>query len=158
MAGKHKAKSLSRIKQMFPEVTNVVDATESIAVEVPAYERKTGTSKDPFDCAMARSCKRKYGLDGCIISLSVAYLVKGTTATRYVVPPSLSKEIVAFDRSKKFEPGTYQLSAVTPSNRFGQYKSGPRTGETRKHAKEKGHHITQGVRRFPSRAIHKGEE
>lgn len=153
-----KSKSLRIIRQLYPKVTNVVDAGEAVLVEVPAYDRAMGKSKDPMNCAMARACARKFDLDGAIISLSVAYLIKGDTATRFSVPPSLSKEVVAYDRSHKFEPGTYQLSAFSRGDRLGKYVPPPRTGPSKKHRPEKVRHMTEGVRSFPSRATYKAEE
>jgi hypothetical protein len=166
VANRHAAKpavkgyNLRKISTLFPEVTKVVDATESITAQVTSRDNKTGSVKDARDCAMARACKREFDLDGVIISLSTAYTIKGDTATRYAVPTSLAREIVTFDRAKQFEPGTYRL---VPFSEGRLIKAGGARGGSGPH-KSRGtgtppqfKHITEGVRRFPDRAIHKGE-
>jgi hypothetical protein len=47
------------------------------------------------------------------------YLIKGKKATRYILPASTQKEIIAFDRGGKFMPGTYTLQAPSPYQRLG---------------------------------------
>jgi hypothetical protein len=158
MAVKNKKKGtmhnvqMSRIKKLFPNVKIVKDADTAVAVEVTASDNRQGATKDPEDCAMARACKREYGLDGVIISLSKAYLVKGDTAIRYEVPPSLRSEVVSFDRNKTFEPGVYSLSPVSAEHRFGKNLGGPHKA---KNPARKGftRHITTNVRKFPNRVV-----
>jgi len=151
-------KRVRHIQKMFPQVKFIKEATESVVVEVTAQDNKRGSVKDPQNCAMARACKRAYNLDGVIISLSKAYLIKGDTAIRYTVPTSLSKEVVAFDRNKQFQPGTYQLSRVAPMEKLGMNYSSPRTTTGEKRGTPKRFiHRTAGVRHFPDRAVLKGE-
>jgi hypothetical protein len=142
---------LTKIRKLFPKVTKVVDATEPLTVEVRERDNKRGTIKHPGDCAMARACKRVLGLDGAIISLSKAYLILGNTATRYNVPQSLSKEVVVFDRSKTFEPGTYQFSAVPASRKLGNESRAPHKAKGGKRGPVTLSHHTTGVRKFYDR-------
>jgi hypothetical protein len=96
---------------------------------------------------MAVACKRKFHLDGVIISRSTSYLVKGTIARRFKVPESVSREVVSFDRGSGFSPGTYELQRVPPSSRFG-IRPG-RTAKNRKSNPDKPkrfRHITDKVR------------
>jgi hypothetical protein len=105
--------ALNIVRKYHPQVTSVVDAKKPVTIEVTAKDCKDGKRKGPSSCAMACAAKRDY--DGAIISLSTAYLVKGNKATRYLVPQAVSREIVSFDRAKKFEPGEYALNAPPDS-------------------------------------------
>jgi hypothetical protein len=145
------------IARDFPQVKHIVDATEQLQVEVAAYDRVTGKVKNPQDCAMARACRRKFGLDGAIISLASAYLIKGDTAVRYKVPATLAREVVTFDRNKNFAPGTYLLGCFAPSNRLGVPHHKTRNGKSERQ-KPKFHNThTDKVRDFYDRAVHKGD-
>jgi hypothetical protein len=139
--------ALGIVRKYHPEVTRVVDAKKSIDIEVTAADCKAGKRKGPSSCAMARAFEREY--DGAIISLSTAYLIKGTKATRYQVPASVSREIVSFDRSRKFEPGSYSLN--TPSFKLGQPNRSKRKDRYQStdgvpYAKNKLRHKTAGIR------------
>jgi CheY-specific phosphatase CheX len=90
--------ALRIVKKFFPEVTDVEDAEKSQVIEVT--------------CAMAVACKRKYNLDGVIISVKTAYLIKGKKAKRFSLPESVSREIVSFDRDSGFAAGQYRLSKI----------------------------------------------
>lgn len=104
--------ALRTVKSFFPGATKVVDAKRPATIEVTRKDATTKGVKNHAECAMAVACKRKFNLDGVIISRSVAYLVKGKNARRFKLPPATAKEVVSFDRGGGFEPGTYQLSAV----------------------------------------------
>lgn len=108
----------------YPEVTKVVDATEDLEVEVTERDAKNSRKKDHADCAMAVATRRQEGAKttkkvGSIISRSIAYVIRGNTATRYEVPPSVRSEVISFDRGGGFEVGNYQLKAVQPATRLG---------------------------------------
>lgn len=82
------------------------------------------------------------------MSISTAYLIKGDTATRYLVPNSVAREITAFDRNAVFEPGEYRLKAAGDSAKLngvrGTYpqKSGKANGNLAKRFQ----HKTEGIR------------
>lgn len=101
--------ALNIIRRYHPNVAKVVEAKRDTQIRVTAEDCRAGKRKGPSSCAMAKAFEREY--DGAIVSLSVAYLIKGDVATRYVVPQAVSREIVSFDRAKKFEPGEYSLKA-----------------------------------------------
>lgn len=113
--------ALDIVRCYHPEVTEVIDAEQNVEVFVTVADCRNGKNKKPDGCAMAKALMREY--DGAIISLQTAYLVKGTTAVRYRVPVSVSRELVAFDRHKRFSPGTYHLSGVPKTARLGQAHS-----------------------------------
>jgi hypothetical protein len=110
--------ALTRVRKYFPDVETVVDAIGPVTVEVTKNDVSTSKRKAHAECAMAVACKRAMKLDGVIISTAIAYLIKGTKATRYHVPPSVAREVVAFDRGANFESGKYQLG--TPDYRLAE--------------------------------------
>lgn len=118
------SRSLAIVQGLFPEVKKLVDAKKDAKIEVTKADTKSATVRNHKACAMAVACKRKLNLDGVIMSISTAYLVKGDIATRYMVPPSVSREIVAFDRNAMFEPGEYLLKAPKGENLMGAGRHG----------------------------------
>ncbi len=90
--------SINIVQKFFPKVERVVDAHRNAAIEVTAKDSSSKAVRDHNACAMAVACKRKFHLDGVIISRSVAYLIKGTQARRFMLPDSVSREVVSFDR------------------------------------------------------------
>jgi hypothetical protein len=141
------ATALQIVQHFHPEVTTVKDAKRNIHIEVLPRDTSLATVKNHKTCAMAVACKRRFHLDGVIISVGRAYLVKGKTATRFKLPESVSREIVSFDRKAGFAPGEYQLDAPSPSTRLGVRSEG---GHTRHKGRGNGdkrfQHATQDTR------------
>ena len=141
------ATALQLVRKFFPQVKNVVDATRNAEIEVTPQDDRVAKRKSHKTCAMAVACKRKFHLDGVIISQNRAYLVKGDKARRFTLPPSVEKEVVSFDRGGGFEPGSYQLSKVPKGIRLdrsvktGTGHSGSHPTGVRRHR-----HMTGGVR------------
>jgi hypothetical protein len=115
--------SLKIVQKFFPHVTSVVDGKKPVHVEVTKHDSKSSTVKNHKGCALAVACKRSFKADGVVISVDRAYLIKDNKATRYMLPPSTSREVVAFDRGTDFAEGEYLLSKPP------KYKS--RAGEKR---------------------------
>ncbi len=136
--------ALALAQKYHPNVTKVVDAKKDLTVSVMAKDSKSARSKSPGNCAMARACGRDH--DGAVISMSVAYIVDGNTATRYKVPASISREIVSFDRNHNFAAGKYTLKAPTAADSLARFR-GPNTTKRKNHA-SKGirKHKTAGIR------------
>jgi hypothetical protein len=140
--------ALRIVQQVFPGVKKVVDAKKNCVIEVTESDTKSATVRNHKACAMAVACKRKLHLDGVIMSVSTSYLIKDKIATRYHVPQSVAREITAFDRNAKFEPGEYVLKAPSESGKLrgvrGDYpqKSGVHNGNLIKRF----HHRTEGIR------------
>jgi hypothetical protein len=139
-------RSLGIVKKFFPQVAHVIDADSNAAIEVTPKDVRDSKRKNHSSCAMAVACRRARDLDGVIISIHTAYMIKGDTATRFTLPQSISREIVSFDRSGDFQPGQYYLSPPNPNSRLGapRLKGGPSGG------KSKGaytpYHMTTNVR------------
>jgi hypothetical protein len=146
MKKKRMGKSLIIVRKFFPKVTTVEDARREITIEVTKRDASTAQARDHAQCAMAVACKRAMDLDGVIIAIKTAYLVKGTKALRYMVPESVQREIVSFDRGAAFAPGEYRLRPPEPSIRIGaphaNGRSDKRTGEQAAARR----HFTEGVR------------
>lgn len=142
------ASALSIVQAAFPHVIKVVDAKKDSVIEVTKNDTRSATVRNHKACAMAVACKRKLQLDGVIMSISTAYLIKGGKATRYLVPHAVAREITAFDRNAVFEPGEYRLKAASPSSKLngvrGTYpkESGKKTGNLAKRFR----HKTEGIR------------
>lgn len=137
--------ALRIVQRYHPKVTSVTDAKRPTAIEITAEDCAAGKMRGPSECAMARAFSRHY--DGAIISLSTAYLIKGTKATRYLVPDTVSREIVSFDRAHDFRPGIYHLAAIEPARRIGIKRSQPRRTDPKKYKKaKKKRHYTAGIR------------
>jgi hypothetical protein len=143
---KHKVpKALYNVRKFFPKVTRVTDAAKGLEIEVTKQDDKVSRRNDHAGCAMAVACKRELKLDGVIISRSVAYLVKGSEATRYDVPERVSREIVSFDRGGGFDPGTYRLK--TPAIKIGSsHGSGGAQKKSNGSLAGRFHHLTNNVR------------
>lgn len=139
------SRSLRIVNEFFPDVTTVHDATKGITIEVTKHDAATSAKKDHKTCAAAVACKRQMHLDGVIISRAIAYMVKGTVATRYVLPESLAREVIAFDRGGSFEPGEYTLKKPDKHILIGTKRKGR---NNTKHNKGRGvlHHVTQNIR------------
>jgi hypothetical protein len=116
--------ALNIVKKFFPAVTKVVDATTDTIIEVTNHDAKSSKKRDHNSCAFAVACKHKFTADGVIVSLSKAYIINGKKATRYTIPESVSREIVAFDRDGSFEPGEYKLNKPSKFQKLGSQYGG----------------------------------
>lgn len=136
--------ALGIVQKYYPWITAVVDAKRSLDIVVSKADCRTGKTKAADQCAMAKACEKEH--DGAIISLSVAYIIDGTKATRYKVPTSVAREIVSFDRFGGFSPGVYNLAAPTKIQRLGK-RTGPQSKAKGNYGKvKKRHHRTAGIR------------
>lgn len=146
--GRH---ALRIVKKHFPEVNQVIDAKTDINIEVTKHDDEVSRRKDHEGCAMAVACKRKLHLDGVIIARSIAYLIKGNKATRFLVPERAAREVISFDRGGGFDPGIYKLDKPAGNQRLGHVAGGQVHGHQRGENKGKlvsarKIHRTQNVR------------
>ncbi len=139
--------ALSIVQRFYPNVRSVTDTKKNVFVEVTIKDCKSKAVKNHQECALALACKRTMGLDGVIIAMRVAYLVKGKEAVRFGLGESIAREITAFDRNGSFHPGKYIL--LKPSHRIGNpASSGTKNGYQKGKSGRKiaYHHLTQDVR------------
>lgn len=102
------------ITRLFPNVNKLQEAKRPVAVEVTAKDVSRGKLKKHRECAMANAVCREWGADHAVIGMTYSYVIKGNTAVKFKTPATVTREIVSFDRSKKFEPGAYHLGPVSP--------------------------------------------
>jgi len=112
----------------------VVDAENPIIVTVTKDDVVKAKKKDSTMCALSRASARLPGVRRGYFFRSMAYLEYANRMVRYVLPPSVQKEIVSFDRSQMFAEGAYQLSPC--GNLRQRHRDRDRSGEIRR-AKEK---------------------
>lgn len=136
--------ALRIVRKFFPAVATVKDGSSAIRIKVTGEDEKKSRKKDHNECALAVACKRMKHLDGVIISRTTAYLVKDRTATRYYLPESVQKEIVAFDRGGGFSPGEYILKPHQKP--LGEHSGGRETGNGASNGPSQVKHYTVGVR------------
>lgn len=114
-----KSRSLTIVQKFFPGVGTVRDGADDIEVEVTKRDVTTASKGNHSGCAMAVACTRAAHADGMIVSIATAYVIKGKVAYRYLVPPSVSREITSFDRGATFATGQYVLKAPPESLQLG---------------------------------------
>lgn len=129
-----------------------LDAKAPLRLEVTAHDVKTSSKKDPTCCAFANATKRQYKVKAAYFFRSTAWLEYADgRLVRYLLPVSMQKEIVAFDRNKTMEPGVYEVKPPARSatmaaikrrgaKRPGRHEPG-KTGR-----KQKVRHATSNVR------------
>ena len=96
------------------------DARSSLSLEVMAKDVKASVQKNSKCCAFARAAKRMPGVKAAYFFRSTAWLQYEDKLVRYMLPPSVQKEIVSFDRSKVMAPGVYQLAKPSKSTRMSE--------------------------------------
>jgi len=102
----------------------LVESTKPLILSVNSKDVARATEKQADECALARACKRQYhGIKAAYFFRSTAYLEYEDRIVRYLLPQSVQKEIVSFDRSKKFEPGNYHLRPVSKGSTFAALRS-----------------------------------
>lgn len=138
--------ALSVVQKRFPQVKTVIDSKKSVEIEVNSTDVDKAKRKDKKGCAMAIACKRKFHLDGIIVSLNRAYLIKGTKATRFTVPEAVSREIISFDRGSEFQQGQYKIKKIPDREIIGSRLNRKRGKHTGKGRKRYTTHRTKGVR------------
>jgi len=96
-----------------------VDGKAPLVLDVAACDIRRGSMKDPGNCGFARAAKRQYKCKAAYFFRTAAWLEYPDKMVRYVLPPSMQKEIVAFDRNKTMETGAYQLTPPEGSRKLG---------------------------------------
>jgi hypothetical protein len=126
------------ISAKYPKVTKIVKAARPIVLDVQDVDIGHASRKSPDHCVAAECCRRQLGADGVMIFLSVCYVIQGDTATTYTTPPTLAREIVAFDRGALFYPGKYVLGRHN-------WKSKQRSKHPKKHIRTRIPAVVSGV-------------
>ncbi len=138
--------SLTIVREFYPKVEKVRDAKQPLIIEVTKADAASRAAKSHVACALAVACKRRFHMEGVVISRSTAYLVKRNLALRFLLPNTLRSEIVAFDRGAQFSPGIYHLSAVPESRRLGRRQGTDTTKGQHGKGPSRFRHITNDIR------------
>ena len=94
----------------------VLDAKRAITLTITPNDIAKADRKEPVDCAVARACRRELHAKEARVHLGRVYVrMNEGNWQRFLTPKALRSEIIAFDRGGSFEPGTFVLSAPTPS-------------------------------------------
>lgn len=120
----------------------VKDGKSSIDLVVTTGDVKRSTAKDPTNCVAARACRRALGASEARVHVGRTYIRFNGHWERYHTSPALRAEIVSFDRGGKFEPGTYRLIKIQPSQGKDR-RWGKRTNKGKKRGK---YHVLTNVR------------
>jgi hypothetical protein len=92
----------------------VVDATEAVEIEIKSLDISRGEAQQPAFCAIARAAKRGFEILEARVHLSRTYLrTRDGEWLRYLTPPNARTQIILFDKTGNFEPGTYHFSKPT---------------------------------------------
>ena len=138
--------ALSIVQKFFPEVDSVEDGKSDLEIEVTKRITQSAAVKNHKKCAMAVACEKQFDMDGAVVSVNIAYLVKGTKAFRYLVPESVSREVISFDRNGGFAPGSYTLQKPNSAHRLGRSHSQAVTSTGRRKRSSRAHHVTADIR------------
>lgn len=94
----------------------IIDARQPLELELSRTDITQAIRKNSKDCAFATACKRQFKARAAYFFRTTAWLEYPDKMVRYILPQSMQKEIVSFDRSKIMAPGVYQLSKPTVSD------------------------------------------
>lgn len=123
------------------------DATKEMFIEVSEDDVAKSSPRKPETCAFARACHRAHKIDAAYFFRTTAWIQKGKTLTRYLLPPSMQQELTSFDRGQKMEPGIYRLKPPAPAQRMGVLRPGtPGKGKSSKLGFKQFRHRTTNVR------------
>jgi hypothetical protein len=119
-------KKTAKIRQVGGRHVN--DATKPLVLKIAKADIHDSTPGDPANCAVAVACKRLIGADEVLVYKTRAYVRRGNTWTRYMVPSSIQGEIRAFDRGAEFVPADYTLVPPSRTEKLGRVR-GEKGGE-----------------------------
>lgn len=91
------------------------DSTTHIKIVVTNDDVVRAQKANSKHCALARSALRLPGVNAAYFFRQIAFIEYPDAMVRFQLPPSVQKEIVAFDRAGVFAAGIYQLSPMPPS-------------------------------------------
>ena len=139
--------ALNRIRKIYPEVESVVDASKDMDIVVEKRDTTSSIVRNHKECALAHAARRIEGVNGALINVTTAYIIKGDKAFRYKLPESVSLEIVSFDREAGFDIGEYHLHRPAPADKLHALRPGGHGKRTGKGKKIRQIHFTGNVRR-----------
>ena len=127
----------------------VRDATEALAFTVKPRDITKNGIKSPDSCAMAMACRREHHARDVRIHMKYSYVLEKDHWLRYRTPPSVTREIIAFDRGGAFDPGEYMLLPPYKSARLLRKPLRLGTAKRMSYRKKTFVHIIANVRSRP---------
>jgi hypothetical protein len=131
----------------------MIDAGKPLDITITDGDVRNGKASSPSHCAIARAVRRQRpDVENVFVFRSTVWIEEGERLIRYSLPGSLQKEIVCFDRAKKFQPGDYYLGAAPNRSRNKKQKAGkhPQVADRKKRMEsrkpKKRSHRTEGIR------------
>ena len=92
----------------------IVDGDKPLVVAVTRHDVVNALKSNSRRCALARASEQIPGVLHGYFFRTMAYLEHRDRMVRYILPPSVQKEIVSFDRAQIFAEGIYQLTPPEP--------------------------------------------
>lgn len=130
----------------------IVDATQSLHIDLKPHDIKMGTRKKAKECAFACAAKRiDRTIKHAFFYRSTAWLEKDDgKLVRYMLPTSVQREIISFDRGGGMMPGEYLMKPPAKSQSLDAVKvySAKTAAHRGRKTKTKGivRHYTGGIR------------
>lgn len=130
----------------------LVDSKKDLVVTVTQKDISKGVRKNPKCCAFSRAVRRENQKVGrAFVFMSSAYLEIGKQLVRVIVPQSVQKELVSYDRGGDMAPGEFTFKAPAGSQTLeaGRARSAKRPGRHQPgntKIKRAVRHATTGVR------------
>jgi hypothetical protein len=99
----------------------VKNGSKRISLNITKGDIGRADRKKPDQCVIARCLRRSLHVKEARVHLGRVYLwLNDAEWIRYITPPPLRSEIIAFDRGGTFEPGEFALLPPSASRRTGQ--------------------------------------
>lgn len=128
----------------------VLNAKAPITLKVTSRDITQADPKQPDQCAFARACRRALHVKEARVHLGRVYVRSNDTDwLRYITPPALRVEIIAFDRGGEFMPGEYTLLSPPKSKQTGK-EQGSKKRATGTGTPRGAPHIVTNVRSGPA--------
>lgn len=126
----------------------VSDAKTRVLLTVTANDVVKAKKKNSEFCALARAALRLPGVNAAYVFRNRAFLEYDDRMLRFVLPHSVQKEIVSFDRAQIFAPGVYQLSPPSPSDKPEARSHAKRRRKIEKQKESKGAGLSRSISRI----------
>ena len=119
------------------------DAKKRIALEVTNADIRQARIRNSKACVFANAARKLPGVKAAYFFKTTCWLEYARKMVRYILPTSVQREIVAYDRAGIIAAGTYHLTPPGKTQSLGYIRKNP--GKYRREAK-KTRHITAMVR------------
>lgn len=93
----------------------VVEARNRLLITVTDADVVGAKKANSKHCALARAALRLPSVNAAYFFRSTAFLEYDDKMVRFLLPESVRREIVSFDRAQIFASGVYQLSPMPPA-------------------------------------------